>query len=94
MSLNKILSLAVVSTAMALSALPVRAESVPNLERDQIDNSQATNVDANASRGTDESLVKMESDQFGNAAEPDVDAGASKGKDPSIVDQERDQIPH
>ncbi|HET6389801.1 hypothetical protein [Hyphomicrobium sp.] len=94
MSLNKIFSLAVVSTVMALSVLPARAESVPNLERDQIDNSQATNVDAGASRGADESVVEMERDQFSNSAKPDVDAGASKGKDPSIVDQERDQIPH
>lgn len=92
MSLNKIFSLAVVSTVMALSVLPVRAESIPNLERNQLDNSTATNVDAGASRGADESVVEMERDQFSNSAKPDVDAGASKGPDRSITDQEVKQI--
>ncbi|SFV37063.1 hypothetical protein [Hyphomicrobium facile] len=94
MSMNKMLSFAVISSVMALSVLPVRAESVKNLERDQIDNSTKTNVDASASRGDDKSVVNQERDQIRNTVQPNVDPGASKGQDPSIVDQERAQIPH
>ncbi len=95
MSINKKLSLLAVSGALAqFCILPAYAESLPKLEKDQVSNAAAPDVDPGASRGTDPSIVKQEKDQLNNSTATDVDPGASKGKDESIVKQEQDQIPH
>ena len=94
MAVKKMFSLVAVSCFVTLSAAPVRAESLTNLEKSQIESTAASNVDAGASKGADQSLAVMERNQISNSANPDFDASASKSGDESIVDQERDQIPH
>lgn len=94
MSGNKILSCFAAAGIMALYILPLHADPINKLEKDQFSNAAAPDVDPNASKGTDPSIVKQERQQLGNSAQPDVDPNASKGTDPSIVDQERAQIPH
>lgn len=94
MSINKKLSLLAFSGVLALSSSPAFAESLGKLEKDQISNAAAPDVDPGASKGADLSIVKQEKDQLSNTTATDVDPGASKGKDESIVKQEQDQIPH
>jgi hypothetical protein len=94
MSVNKTLSTFFASAILTLYILPVHADSITKLEKDQYSDSAAPDVDPNASKGADKSIVTQERDQYGNSASPDVDPNASKGPDKSIVDQERAQIPH
>lgn len=94
MPTNKKLSLVVLSGVLALYISPAYAESLDKLEKAQMGNSTASDVDPGASKGTDKSIVKQERDQLGGSTGPNVDPGASKGPDASIVDQERQQIPH
>ncbi len=93
MSMNK-LSLLAFSGVLALSFSPAFAEDLIKLEKDQVSNAAAPDVDPGASKGTDLSVVKQEKDQLNNSTATDVDPGASKGKDESIVKQEQNQIPH
>ncbi len=77
-----------------LAISPVFAQSTPKLEKEQLGNSVAPDVDPGASKGRDKSIVKQERDQLGNSTAVNVDPGASQGTDKSIVKQEQDQIPH
>ncbi len=73
---------------------PAFAQSTPKLEKEQLGNSAAPDVDPGASKGTDKSSVKQERDQIGKSTAVAVDPNASQGTDKSIVKQEQDQIPH
>ncbi len=50
-----------------LAISPVFAQSTPKLEKEQLGNSAAPDVDPGASKGTDESIIKQERDQLGNS---------------------------
>ncbi len=93
MSINKIVSLAIVSSALAFSAIPANAESLPALENSQISDRTVATYSGSTS-GTDASVAQQEVEQFGNSARPDVDASASRGHDESLVKIEDEQIPH
>jgi len=95
MSINKTLSVLAASSALALFALsPVHAQSIPEMEQEQLDNSAQPDVDPGASKGPDASIVDQERMQLGNDPGPDVPmgAGADTKGDPSIVDQEKQDI--
>lgn len=92
--IDKKLFFAASVVAIQLAISPAFAQSTPQLDREQLGDSAAPDVDPGASKGTDESIVKQEGDQLDNSTAPDVDASASKGVDESIVKQEQGQIPH
>ncbi len=92
MSMNSILSLAIVSGVLALSGVPANAESLPALVNSQI--SDRTAPSYGSTTGSDVSVTGQEIEQFGNSAQPDVDASASRGHDASLVQMEYEQIPH
>jgi hypothetical protein len=94
MSTNKMHFLIAATGLLILTTSVASADSIKKLEKEQLGNSAAPDVDPGASKGPDNSIVKQQDDQIGNSAQPDVDASASKGHDKSIVDQEREQIPH
>jgi hypothetical protein len=90
----KTLAVLAASSALAIVAItPVYAESIPQEEQQQLDNS-ARSVDPGASRGPDAPIVTQEREQLNNSAQPDVPmgAGAATGGDPSIVDQEQKDL--
>jgi hypothetical protein len=91
--MNKVLSLLVVSSALAVSGASAHAESLPDLVNAQIGDRSVATYDG-ATSGSDVSIVRQESDQFGNSGRPDVDASASRGNDGSLVHLEYEQIPH
>ena len=91
--MNKILSLLVVSSALAFSGVAAHAESLPQLEQDQISDRSTSSVGSYAN-GSDASVAQQEVEQFGNSARPDVDWKASRGNDDSLVHIEDEQIPH
>jgi hypothetical protein len=95
MSTIKTLSVLAASSALALFALsPVYAQSIPEMEQEQLDNSAQPDVDPGASKGKDAPIVDQERMQLGNEPGPDVDMGkgADTKGDPSIVDQEKKDI--
>jgi len=91
--MNKILSLVLVASALALSGASANAESLPALENAQISDRSVMSY-SGSTRGTEASVTEQELDQFGNSARPDVDASASRGQDDSLVHLEYEQIPH
>ena len=93
-TINKKMLFAASVLATQLAISPVFAQSTPQLEKDQVGNSAAPDVDPGASKGSDQSIVTQEQDQLGDSTAPDVDPSASKGADESIVKQEQGQIPH
>ncbi len=93
MSMNKIVSLVIVSSALAFSVIPANAESLPALENSQISDRTVPTYSGSTS-GTEASVTQQEVEQFGNSARPDVDASASHGHDESLVKIEDEQIPH
>jgi hypothetical protein len=93
MTMDKILSLALIAGALALSGVPANAESLPALENAQISD-RATSSYSGSASGAETSVTRQEIDQFGNSGRPDVDASASRGHDDSLVHLEYEQIPH
>jgi hypothetical protein len=95
MSTNKTLSVLAASSVLALLALsPVYAESIPQEEQNQLNDSSQPDVDPGASKGADAPVVTQEREQLNNSSQPDVPMGAdadTKG-DPSIVNQEQNDI--
>jgi hypothetical protein len=68
MSTSKIIAIIAASSMLgALSFAPAFAESIPQEEIDQYSGSSKPDVDAGASRGSDESIVRQEQNQFGNS---------------------------
>ena len=92
---NKTLSVLAASGVLALFALaPVNAQSIPEMEQEQLNDSAQPDVDPGASKGPDASIVDQERMQLGNSPDPDVPMGADADTsgDPSIVKQEQDTI--
>lgn len=87
---NKTLSVLAASGVLALLALsPVNAQSIPEMEQEQLDNSAQPDVDPGASKGPDKPIYEQEQMQLGNSPEPDVPMGAGADTEggPSINEQ-------
>ena len=95
MSIKTNLAVLAASGVLALfSVAPVSAQSIPDEERLQLENSTKPDVDPGASKGPDAPIVTQERRQPNNSDQPDVPmgAGANTNGDPSIVDQEQKDI--
>jgi hypothetical protein len=93
MSTSKIIAIIAASSMLgALSFAPAFAESIPQEEIDQYSGSSKPDVDAGASRGSDESIVKQEQNQFGNDP-ADLSEGRSERGGESLPQMEEQGIP-
>ena len=87
---NKTLSVLAASGVLALFALaPVNAQSIPQMEQEQLDDSSKPDVDPGASKGPDAPIYEQEQMQLGNSPDPDVPEGpgADTSGGPTINDQ-------
>jgi len=94
MSTNKTLAVLAASSALALFAFsPVYAESLPQQEQQELDNSAQPDVDPGASKGPDAPIVTQEREQLNNSAEPDVlpDASGPDSKSQESLPTEEQQ---
>ena len=92
MSITKAFSaLAAAGIPVLLMLSPVHAESIPNQEKHQLDNSALPDVDPGASKGADKSIVDQEKAQLDNSAEPNVPSRSEKGGE-SITKMEKEGI--
>ena len=93
MSTSKIIAIIAASSMLgALSFAPAFAESIPQQEIDQFGNSAKPDVDAGASRGSDESIVKQEQNQYGNDP-ADLSEERQEGGGQSLPQLEQEGIP-
>ncbi|KAB2942567.1 MAG: hypothetical protein K8F92_02655 [Hyphomicrobium sp.] len=93
MSTTKIIA-ALAATAMVglFTASAYAAESIPQQEIDQFSGSDKPDVDASASKGSDESIVKQEQNQFGN--EPaDLEEGRQMKGGKTLPELEQEGVP-
>jgi hypothetical protein len=93
MSTSKIIAIIAASSMLgALSFAPAFAESIPQEEIDQYSGSSKPDVDAGASRGSDESIVKQEQNQYGNDP-ADLSEGRQEGGGKSLPQMEEQGVP-
>jgi len=93
MSTKKAIAALAASSLLAfLSLPPAFAEDMPQMEKEQMDDSAQPDVDPGASKGADKSIPEQEKEQMDDSAKPDVDPGASKGPDKPIPEQEEEQM--
>ena len=84
MSTNKNLAVLAASSVLALFSLsPAYAESVPQQEQNELNDSSQPDVDPGASKGPDAPIVKQEGEQLNNSASPDNLPDASGPNAPS-----------
>jgi hypothetical protein len=84
-------SLAGASIPALLILSPVHADSIPDQEKHQLDNSAQPDVDPGASKGADKSIVEQEKEQLDNSAQPNVPSRSEKGGE-SITKMEKQGI--
>ena len=84
-------ALAAASIPALLILSPAYAESIPNQEKHQLDNSAQPDVDPGASKGADKSIVEQEKEQLDNSAQPNVPSRSEKGGE-SITKMEKEGI--
>ncbi len=58
---------------------PAHADTIPNQEKHQLDNSALPDVDPGASKGQDKTIVDQEKSQLDNSAQPSVPERSEKG---------------
>ena len=95
MTTNKSLAVLAASALAIFAFSPVfAAESIPQEEQNQLNNSDQPDVDPGASKGPDLPIVTQERQQLNNSAQPDVPmgAGANTNGDPSITKQEQKDL--
>jgi hypothetical protein len=96
MSTNKTLAVLAASGVLALISLsPVYAESIPQQEQNEINDSSKPDVDPGASKGPDAPITTEEREQLNNSASPDSLPDASGPNAPSresIPQQEQQDI--
>lgn len=92
MSTSKIIAI-IAATSMlgALSCVPAFAESIPQEEIDQYSGSSKPDVDAGASRGSDESITGQERNQLGNGPAGGTERQEGGGK--SLPEMEQEGVP-
>jgi hypothetical protein len=83
--------LAAASLPALLILSPVHAESIPNEEKHQLDNSALPDVDPGASKGHDKTIVEQEKAQLNNSAQPSVKERAEK-RGESIPNMEKEGL--
>ena len=94
MSTNKNLAVLAASSVLALFSLsPAYAESVPQQEQNELNNSSQPDVDPGASKGPDAPIVKQEGEQLNNSASPDnlPDASGPNAPSKESVPQQENQ---
>ena len=89
MSIAKAFGVLAAASLQALLVLsPVHADSIPTMEKHQLDNSAQPDVDPGASKGSDASISDQEKAQLDNSAGPNVPSRAKKGGE-SISNMEK-----
>jgi hypothetical protein len=80
MSTTKTLGVLAAAALQAFLILsPAYAESIPEQEKHQLDNSALPDVDPGASKGYDKPIAEQEKAQLDNSAEPNVQSRSEKG---------------
>ena len=94
MSTSKIIAI-IAATSMfgALSFAPAFADTIPQEETEQFSGSSKPDVDAGASRGSDESIVGQERNQLGNAPARDLGPERQQGGGKSLPEMEQEGVP-
>jgi hypothetical protein len=91
--MSKVIAIIAASSMLgALSFAPAFAESIPQEEINQYSGSSKPDVDAGASRGSDESIVKQEQNQYGNDP-ADLSEGRQERGGESLPQMEEQGIP-
>jgi hypothetical protein len=93
MSTTKIIAALAATAMVGLFTATAYAESIPQEEIDQFSNSAKPDVDAGASKGSDESIVKQEQNQFGNDPAKDLDKNRQLGGGESLPKMEQEGVP-
>ena len=93
MSTTKIIAALAATAMVGLFTATAYAESIPQEEIDQYSGSSKPDVDAGASKGSDESIVKQEQNQFGNEPAKDLDANRQGAGGESLPQMEQEGIP-
>jgi hypothetical protein len=93
MSTSKIIAVLAASAMVGLFSASAIAESIPQEEINQYSGSDKPDVDAGASRGSDESIVEQEQNQFGNAPAKDLDPNRQAGGGEDLPAMEQEGIP-
>ena len=92
MSTTKIIAALAATAMVGLFTATAYAESIPQEEINQYSGSDKPDVDAGASKGSDESIVKQEQNQFGNDP-ADLSEGRSEKGGASLPTLEQEGIP-
>ena len=93
MSTTKIIAALAATAMVGLFTATAYAESIPQEESDQYSGSSKPDVDAGASKGSDESIVKQEQNQFGNEPAKDLDKNRQLGGGESLPKMEQEGVP-
>jgi hypothetical protein len=93
MSTTKIIAALAATAMVGLFTATAYAESIPQEEIDQYSGSSKPDVDASASKGSDESIVKQEQNQFGNEPAKDLDKNRQGAGGESLPQLELDGFP-
>jgi hypothetical protein len=93
MSTTKIIAVLAASAMVGLFSASAFAESIPQEEIDQYSGSSKPDVDASASKGSDESIVKQEQNQFGNDPAKDLDPNRQADGGESLPEMEKEGVP-
>jgi hypothetical protein len=89
MSITRAFGVFAAASLQALFVLsPAYAESIPNMEKHQLDHSALPDVDPGASKGSDTSIADQEKAQLDNSAGPNVTSRSEKGGE-SISNMEK-----
>ena len=92
MSTTKIIAVLAATAMVGLFTATAYAESIPQEEIDQYSGSSKPDVDAGASKGSDESIVKQEQNQYGN--EPaDLSEGRQEKGGKTLPQMEKEGVP-
>jgi len=94
MSTSKIIAIIAASSTLGmLSFAPAFADSIPQEEINQYDGSSKPDVDAGASRGTDNPIVEQEQNQFGNSPAQDLGPNNQESGGESLPQMEEQGVP-
>ena len=92
MSTTKIIAALAATAMVGLFTATAYAESIPQEEINQYSGSSKPDVDAGASKGSDESIVKQEQNQFGNEPADLSEERQERGGE-SLPQMEQEGIP-
>ena len=93
MSTTKIIAALAATAMVGLFTATAYADTIPQEEINQFDNSAKPDVDAGASKGSDESIVKQEQNQFGNDPAKDLGPDVQGKGGESLPQMEQEGVP-